>query len=536
MPCDKTLAFYIRLSIEDGDLKKSADKTESNSVSNQRKLLMDYFRNHPELAEYKLIEFCDDGFTGTNFDRPRFQEMMEQVKRGQIQCIMVKDLSRFGREYLEVGAYLELILPLFGTRFISINDGFDTDRYVGTTGGMELALRNLINGMYSQDLSVKVRSAIKTRNRRGQYWGGNTFYGYMLAPDDKHRLVVDEEVREIIVMIFELCVKGFSTMQIAQKLNEMDIPCPAEHKKLTGGKYNGRTVEKKSIWIGCTVRRILNDERYTGKMISGTRETVGIRTNRMRNIPKESWIIVEGTHEAIVSQEIFNQAAASLHSRIKTVNKNTAGDRRGNLFVCGYCGRKLQKSQGKQTHLYCTKGKSDTSSACSHIHEDWDLLKNTVLQTLRAHVKLMYEKAEQVKQKSINEESAFQEKIKNMEKKVQALHNRKTSLYELYRSGKYTREQFMNMREQDELEIENLTGQIMQINKKIDLSIKHKKTAEHTLSAASGITLSTYDSTIIRRFVEEIKVYGNGELEICFKNADFYIPAERKFVVALRDA
>ena len=143
----KVMALYIRLSIEDGDLKKNTDKTESNSVTNQRKLLMDYIQSHPELSEYELQEYCDDGYTGTNFERPRFQEMMENVKRGQIHCIIVKDLSRFGREYLEVGAYLELILPLFGTRFISVNDAFDSNRYVGTTGGMELALHNLINGM-----------------------------------------------------------------------------------------------------------------------------------------------------------------------------------------------------------------------------------------------------------------------------------------------------------------------------------------------------------------------------------------------------
>lgn len=174
MQCNKTLAFYIRLSAEDADLKSSG-KAESNSVTNQRKLLRDYYEQHTELCEYEVVEFCDDGYTGTNFDRPQFMLMMEQIRRREIQAIMVKDLSRFGRDYLEVGAYLELILPLFGTRFISANDNFDSDNFIGTTGGLELALRNLINGLYSRDLSVKVRSANKTRSRRGEYWGGALF-------------------------------------------------------------------------------------------------------------------------------------------------------------------------------------------------------------------------------------------------------------------------------------------------------------------------------------------------------------------------
>ena len=324
MLCEKTLAIYIRLSMEDGDMRKSVDKKESNSVSNQRKLLLDYYKNHSDLQRYKLMEFCDDGFSGTNFERPQFREMMEKVKRGQIHCILVKDLSRFGRDFLEVGAYLELVLPLFGTRFISVNDAFDSNHYLGTTGGMELALHNLINGLYSKDLSVKVRSAVKTRNQRGLYCGGAAFYGYKLDPKDKHHLVADEEVRAVIVNIFEMCVDGMSTMQIAKELNAKGIPCPSEYKRRKGINYNGRTLEETSIWIGGTVRRILTDERYTGKMISGTREMIGIRSNKMKRLPKDEWIIVEGTHEAIISQELFDSAAESLRARIKTVNSKCA--------------------------------------------------------------------------------------------------------------------------------------------------------------------------------------------------------------------
>ena len=198
---DKVLAFYIRLSSEDRDLKTNALKNESNSVFNQRRLLQDYYDTHESLHGYKVIVFCDDGVTGTHFDRPKFDELIEMARNQEIHCIMVKDLSRFGRNFLEMGNYLELILPLYGVRFISINDAFDSDDYLGVTGGLELALRNLINNMYSRDLSTKVRSAFRTRNLRGEYWGGNGFYGYQVHPHNKKRLIVDEQVRDIIVMI-----------------------------------------------------------------------------------------------------------------------------------------------------------------------------------------------------------------------------------------------------------------------------------------------------------------------------------------------
>ena len=528
MLCEKTLAIYIRLSMEDGDMRKSVDKKESNSVSNQRKLLLDYYKNHSDLQRYKLMEFCDDGFSGTNFERPQFREMMEKVKRGQIHCILVKDLSRFGRDFLEVGAYLELVLPLFGTRFISVNDAFDSNHYLGTTGGMELALHNLINGLYSKDLSVKVRSAVKTRNQRGLYCGGAAFYGYKLDPKDKHHLVADEEVRAVIVNIFEMCVDGMSTMQIAKELNAKGIPCPSEYKRRKGINYNGRTLEETSIWIGGTVRRILTDERYTGKMISGTREMIGIRSNKMKRLPKDEWIIVEGTHEAIISQELFDSAAESLRARIKTVNSNTAGDRFDNLFVCGFCGRKLQKSQGKKIHLYCMKERSVANSECGHIHEDWDQLKSAVLRVLNVHIKMLCEKTERFLKSNTFSIDNLQERIRKDEKKAAVLRNRKTALYEAYRSGQYSREEFVEMKNADEKMVVSLEKEIEESQQSLDRILKQNETATKILSDVAPYSkLSEYDPKIIRRFVDEIKVFGNENIEIVFRNTDMYVFFEK---------
>ena len=515
MQSERKLAMYIRLSMEDAELKSSDSKKESNSITNQRKLLQDYYSSTPKLQEYEVIEFCDDGYSGTNFKRPQFMNMMALVRQRKIHCIMVKDLSRFGREYLEVGAYLELILPLFGTRFISVNDHFDSNDYEGTTGGLELALRNLINGLYSKDLSMKVRSAVKTRNRRGQYWGGDSFYGYQLDSYDKHKLIVDEEVRPVIQRIFELCIEGLSTSQIARQLNEDGILPPISRKRQLGHKYNGRTVEKESIWLASAVRKILNDERYTGKMVSGKREIVGINTGKIRTLPKEQWIVVEGTHEPIISPETFCAARSSLQKRLKTINTNTAGNRADNLFVCGYCGRKLQKANGKITHLFCLKAGSVSGSECASLHEPLALLKENTLRIVRMLAKVLIEKHIQEQASGDSQMDRLEKKLAVSQKRLQSLKSGKLDLYEDYRLGKLTKEQFVRIQEERKEEAEVLQQNILEQTQELEaLRVQRKKAEKVTGTAREIWALSEYRPEVIRKLVKKVSVYKGGRLEL----------------------
>lgn len=519
----KILALYIRLSLEDGDLKTSADKSESNSVTNQRKLLLDYLTSHEELRRYDVVEFCDDGYSGTSFNRPNFMRMMELVRQGEVQCIVVKDLSRFGREYLEVGAYLELVLPLFGTRFVSVNDQFDSNDYVGTTGGIELALHNLINGMYSKDLSVKIRSAIKTRNRRGQYWGGSSFYGYLPDPQDKHRLVVDEAVRQNVELIFELCIAGMSTMQIAKHLNDLGIPSPAKYKKQKGEQYNGRIMEDGPAWIGGTIRRILTDERYTGKMVSGTREMVGIRTNKMKSLPREEWFIVKGKHEAIISDEIYSAAAESLHSRIRTVNQNTSGNRAHNLFVCGYCGRKLQKSNGKKIHLFCIQARSKNCPDCELLHEDMEMIQTHALAVVKAHASMLLNRSAFIKKHDASQQSRLQREIKEAEAKLKSIAGGKTILYEEYRSGKHSKEAYLHIQQRNLDESDALNRRLNDLKEELELWKQSAQTFQRAGKQAEEIqVLTEYKPEVICMLVDAIRIFDGGRMEVTLKNEDAY--------------
>lgn len=519
----KKLALYIRLSSEDIDLT-SSEKAESYSVSNQRKLLLDHYNSHSDLGQYELVEFCDDGFTGTNFERPQFEKMMLLVRQKEIHAIMVKDLSRFGRDYLEVGAYLELILPLLGTRFISVNDQFDSNDYIGTTGGIELALRNLINSLYSKDLSVKIRSANRTRNRRGEYWGGSAFYGYILDPKDKHKLLIDSEVVDIVRRIFRECIAGSSASQIAKRLNDDGIPSPVRYKRQQGGFYNGRVVDS-SIWTAATILRILDDERYTGKMISHTREAVGVNTGKMKALPQEEWIIVDGTHAPIVSQSVFDEAKAGRKSRIKTVNRNTLGNRADNLFVCGYCGRKLQRTSGSVKYLFCLKARFSSEGLCSTIHVPAEELQKNVLTTINVLAQILIDRVSEIKANATPEIPEIQKKIAKADTSLKRMQSEKLDLYEEYRQGKISKDKFIAIQKKRQSESDRtielrakLEDQLKMLQKEAD------ELAQLEQGAKDAALLSAYRPDVIRKLVNQVRVYEDKRIEIDFTfNNDFLL-------------
>lgn len=251
MMADKITAVYIRLSDEDGNVDGIV-KTESNSVAAQRLLIRDYIqRNFPGQTETQ--EYVDDGFSGTNFQRPSFQRMMADAKRGKIGCIIVKDFSRFGRDHLETGNYLERIFPLLGIRFISVNDQFDSEDCTGMTGGMSVALKNIINSMYSRDLSKKVRSAMGTRAARGEYMGAFAPYGYSKNPENVHQLIPDKEAAEVVRLIFKMAAEGKKKPEIARYLNEQGTPTCMEYFQKMGLKRTGYKNKEKKLWTVTTI-------------------------------------------------------------------------------------------------------------------------------------------------------------------------------------------------------------------------------------------------------------------------------------------
>ena len=290
------ICLYIRLSIEDDDVSGNPFKKESGSITTQRALLYDYIKNRKEFDGCKVIEKCDDGFSGTHFDnRPQFTEMIELAKKGKINCIIVKDFSRFGRDYVELGNYLEQLFPFMGVRFISVNDNYDSAELAdGTTGGLDVAFKNLIYDYYSREMSRKQRIAWQRMAEQGQYNSNCALYGYRKSEEDKHKLVIEPEEAAVVKEIFDMKIAGTGTTLIAKALNDRGIPCPSELYRSRGDTRQWKNRGKPCYWTASKIEAIIRDEKYTGTMVQlKTRlDSVG---GKQVSRPKEEWVRVENT-------------------------------------------------------------------------------------------------------------------------------------------------------------------------------------------------------------------------------------------------
>ncbi len=347
------IAIYIRLSKEDDKWKE-----ESNSISMQRILLEKYVAE--SFADYELIEFCDDGYTGTNFDRPGVQEMLERVRDGEIDCIIVKDFSRFARDYIELGTYLEQIFPFMGVRFISVNDGYDSNNYQGSVADMDVNFRNLLYDLYSKDLSAKVRSALAIRKEKGQYVSGSCPFGYEKAPEDRHSLVIAEDEAEIVRRIFFMTVEGYTSGEIARIFNEERVKTPIEFK-IEKGKTSRSPKGERFFWNSNTICQMLRNEVYIGNIVQKkfTKDFVGGR-NHLN--PREEWLVTCGHHEPIIEKSVFDKVQEG-RGKKRTPQRHETHPLVGKL-VCGCCRKSLRYHRGLNPYFTCIHRYSNTLKNC----------------------------------------------------------------------------------------------------------------------------------------------------------------------------
>lgn len=308
----KFLAKYLRISIADKKRVSNNTKAESNSIIHQRELISRYISEKQIGFFMQTLEFVDDGYSGTNFDRPAVKEMLSLVRERKIGCIIVKDLSRFGRNYLEVGDYLEQIFPFIGVRFIAINDGYDSDNAIGSTKGMEIAFKNLLYDRYSKDLSEKIQSSLQVRRKRGDFIGPMAPFGYQLS-DNKRVLEVDAIAAQYVKQIFKLAGKGYRIGEIAKILNKEKIPTPGQYKNQKKLQYF--IMDEKESWDYKKVRKILQNQVYLGTIVNGKTKVTEVGGSHFRQIPEEEQIYVPNKHKAIITEQEFRLAE-------KVVKKN----------------------------------------------------------------------------------------------------------------------------------------------------------------------------------------------------------------------
>ena len=333
--------------------------------------------------------YIDDGTSGTLFrKRNEFQSMIADAQNGCFNCIIVKDLSRFGRDYLEVGYYTEMLLPMLNIRFISVNDGYDSNNYKGTTGGMEYALKNIMHQLYSMDMSKKTKSALEVRRKAGKCMLPHLPYGYIRDPNKKSEIIVEENEAEVVKEIFKMAAKGCKMTQIAKHLNQKGIPC------------NSKT---KGIWTNYLILSKIRNEFYIGNLIQGKTEVVGFGdSKKIVRCEPSKWSVSKGAVPAIVSEELFKAANANFpvsHKKHKATGKV-------NLFVCGYCGKKLYSEKGKK--YACKYWYKADNTNCQKVKISTEKAKQSVLETVKAACQLMLDRYEVIQREDENSKGNIQ--------------------------------------------------------------------------------------------------------------------------------
>jgi site-specific DNA recombinase len=499
-------AIYCRLSREDGD------KPESDSIGNQKSLLTGFAAGHSELRIAGV--YVDDGCTGTNFDRPSFQRMLADIEAGRIDCVLVKDLSRFGRDYIEAGRYLERWMPEHGVRFIALGDSIDSER---GSYDMMLPLKNLFNAQYARDISEKVKSAMRAKQDRGDFIGAFACYGYMKDPENKNHLIVDPAAAPVVRRIFDLFDQGTGKIRIAKILNAENVPCPSEYKRLMGERYcNNHRLVSTDYWTYATVHRILKSETYIGNMEQGRDSRLQMHGAAKRKSRAE-WTIVKGTHEPIISADQWNRVQAALNCG----GRRPAFEENVSIFAgflkCGDCGRSMARTAWKGKAFYtCGSYKRYGETACTRHYITQSVLENAVLSDLNKVIESVEDlpalvtSGEQESDRSADIRGE-QEKLGGALARVRRL---RQSAYEDYRDKLISKEDFLRYRDDYEMQEKALKNQLAGLDKRQKSGDRDNCSWAKSLLADGRIT--GLDRQTIAETIKEIKIFEGGRIEITY--------------------
>lgn len=521
------VAIYLRLSKEDDDLScSSGAKSESNSISNQRKLIYDFMKSHPELELYD--EYKDDGKSGSNFDRAEFQRMMKDIEAGKVNCVVVKDQSRFGRDYIDVGKYKEKIFPKLGVRFITINEGYDS---LSATSSDDLAftINSFVYDFYIRDISTKIRTNLTAKKQNGEYAGAFVAYGYVKDSNDKSKLVVDPFAADVVKDIFRWKIEGLSPQNIAVRLNGLGIPSPAEYKKLSGSNYKTSfQTSSKAVWSHVSVRRILKNEIYLGVMIQGKRTTPNYKTKTVVTKAESEWLRVEGTHEAIISVRDFELVQELLrddtHCRAGDVTVPVYAGR----IYCGDCGatavRKTVSYAGRRYVYYVCNANKHDKTVCSRHSIREDILGQVIYQTVRHQIDLLLDVDKALRQfENLSwEKHKLKQLVASIEIQEEVVRKNNTlrlGIYEDLRAGLLDRSEYESLKKELAERIAEATAAIEKLNKEkreiLDGVSKQQSWIEQ-FRQYENVTELTRPMVI--HLIERINIFEDSNIEIVFRH------------------
>lgn len=354
------VAVYLRLSKEDNE------SIESNSIVNQRELVEQYISSKSDL---ELVDYyIDDGYSGTNFNRPGFERLLQDMKNKKINCIIVKDLSRFARNHIEADMYFENIFPVLNMRFISVIENIDSFENPDSMDNLIVPFKNLLNDAYAKDISKKVKSALTAKRLNGEFIGTSATYGYIKNPKDKHKLIIDEEASKHVVQIFNGIIEEKTVSEIANELNKNNILTPAAYKRKNEPESNNIETDKR--WNAKMINKMLKDRIYVGDLIQGKKKVENYRSHKLITTKKDEWIIVENNHEPIISKEEFDEVQEILNKN-KSARSNKEKDLFYRFLKCSDCGESFTLRRVKNYEYYhCTSYVRNGSCTSHSIRKD----------------------------------------------------------------------------------------------------------------------------------------------------------------------
>ena len=507
----KKACMYLRLSREDGEL------SESNSISNQRQIILSFAQANELDVCY---EYIDDGYSGANFNRPDFGRMIRDLEDGLFNTIIVKDLSRFGRDYIESGKYLQKVFPEKNVRFISVNDNYDSENADVSDTHLILPIRNFINDSYCRDISMKVKSSKEVKRKNGQFIGAFAPFGYKKDVKDKHKLVVDTEVSHIVERIFQMKIDGYSSKAIADFLNSIGLATPSRHKENSGENFSTGFVVKNSKWDSKTVNRVIQNKVYIGVLEQGKTAKLNYKSKKEVKVSKEDWIITEDAHEGIVSKSVFALANKMLLRDVKRSKEKPY--LLSEMLYCKDCGssmiRRTLKNKGSESIFYICSDYNNGGDCSRHSIKEDEVL-HQMAKAMNEHLgqfRELIEKASKLDVSTLNIKVEF-DSLNAEKKKYEML---RQSLYMDLEDGLITTEEFERFRK-------SYLVKIKEIENQIERKVAVEKELKATLSSSDNLISSIIpkDEKEISRlsmvsFIDKILVGENDELTFVFNNIE----------------
>ena len=513
------IGTYLRLSADDPD-----DKLESNSITNQRNLINYHLS---EMSDVKVEKcYSDDGYTGTDFNRPGFQEMMDDIRNGKINCVVVKDLSRLGRNYINVGHFIDDTIPRYKIRLIAINDNVDSFKNPDSMNSVEVYFKNLINESFAKDISQKVRTSLEISKKNGNYIGVVAPFGYLKNPDNNHQLIIDKKAEKIVKRIFKLALNGNSRQDIIKELNDNHIPTPSKYMRSV---YNKKASTIISKWNLKSLDSILKNKTYIGNLIQGKRTRISHKKHNIVSVPEDEWIVVLDHHEPIIKEEVFNQVQDILYNRNSRISNNGKMYKYTGYLKCADCKSSMHKftnKAGEVVLFYC--GAYHKKKECTKHYITEKEIDNTLLEVINKFIQMISnldEKINQVVSMSYIEYEKENKEFRLIELEKEELKIRKIldEIKEDYKNDVISKNDLDMFKDKYMFELNKI------LMEKEDLN--NNNSSKETIDRINRIKklgkLDYIDRKVLSELVDVIYVHENKNIEVVFKYKDIYKDALR---------